>query len=160
MSKNWNEWRIFKNVSYKTIRSYAPEIFNRFRALIYISNLYWINDWTFFRCLTENGWDLERATVAFNSAQREGKIPLTAFEKWSYIIIYLLIISKQYMYRIVRHGNSGSSKAEWNIIKSLRKFIQVLTLKLCLKGCLWLQTIMKINVWLCSWKLLTWMCFI
>ena len=35
----------------------------------------------FFRCLTENGWDLNRATEAFNNAQREGKIPLNAFEK-------------------------------------------------------------------------------
>jgi len=32
-------------------------------------------------CLTENGWDLNRANEAFNNAQREGKIPLSAFEK-------------------------------------------------------------------------------
>ena len=35
----------------------------------------------FFRCLTENGWDLNKATEAFHNAQREGKIPLAAFEK-------------------------------------------------------------------------------
>jgi len=32
-------------------------------------------------CLTENGWDLNKATEAFHNAQREGKIPLAAFEK-------------------------------------------------------------------------------
>jgi len=32
-------------------------------------------------CLTENGWDLNKATEAFHNAQREGKIPLNAFEK-------------------------------------------------------------------------------
>merc|ERR1712020_296097 len=32
-------------------------------------------------CLEENGWDISNAANAFNNAQREGKIPLSAFEK-------------------------------------------------------------------------------
>jgi len=32
-------------------------------------------------CLEENGWNLTNASEAFNNAQREGKIPLAAFEK-------------------------------------------------------------------------------
>jgi hypothetical protein len=34
-----------------------------------------------FRCLVQSGWDLEKAFLAFTTAQQEGKIPIEAFEK-------------------------------------------------------------------------------